>query len=174
MTPARLRPCVLSECEGMCCHDGAWLEDHEVEGLRRLVFRRRSAFPGLPDRFLERVGHAHKTATRPHAWARADFPAHFPRTRCVFALADARCALQVLAEADGAHRWAYKPRACWMHPLRLSASGPLPPPRDAADDWDRADGYPGYVCYTRCGAHHEDGLPWEEALADELAAVRAE
>lgn len=173
-TPARLAPCDLAACEGMCCHDGAYLEPDEVRALRALVFKRRAELPGVPDRFVvPGEGGAPKTATRPHAYAQPDYPAHFPRTRCVFALPDARCALQALAEADGRDRWAYKPRACWMHPLRESATGPLPPPADPAADWDRAPGYPGYVCFTRCGAHRKDGAPWEEALAAELAQRRA-
>ncbi len=169
---ARLFPCDLSACEGMCCHDGAYLDDDEVRALRRLAFTRRDAFPGLPDRFLAPgEGGATKTATRPHTYRQPGFPAHFPRTRCVFALPDARCALQTLAEADGLHPWAYKPRACWMHPLRESATGPLPPPADPAADWDRAPGYPGYVTFTRCGADDPAGAPWEVALSAELAAL---
>lgn len=157
----------------MCCHDGAWLESAEVPRLRTLVFRRRAELPTVPDRFLVPAdGGATKTAVRPHTYARP-LPAHFPATRCVFALEDARCALQVLAMTDGVDPWAYKPRACWMHPLRESATGPLPPPRDPAADWDRTDDYPGYVVYTECGRHREDGAPWDEALAAELARWRA-
>jgi hypothetical protein len=158
----------------MCCHDGVYLEEAEEQTLRRLVFRRRADLPGLPDRFVVRgEGGAPKTAVRPHDYAEPAFPAHFPRTRCVFALPDARCSLQVLAVADGVHPWTYKPRACWMHPLRESATGPLPPPADPAQDWDRADGYPGYVCYTRCGRHTPGGADWQDALAGELERWRA-
>lgn len=173
-TPAKLAPCDLAACEGMCCHDGVYLSEEEARALRRLVFRRRAELPDLPDRFVVHEGGAPKTAVRPHAYRQADFPAHFPRTRCVFALPDARCALQALAVKDGAHPWAYKPRACWMHPLRESATGLLPPPADPAADWDRAEGYPGYVCYTRCGAHRPDGTPWEEALGEEVAYWKRE
>jgi len=174
MKAAKLKACDLAQCEGMCCHDGAWLLPEEVARLRRLVFRRRSALPGLPDRFLEPVPGGHKTATRPHTYASPTFPAHFPKTRCVFCLPDARCALQVLAEADGVDRWAYKPRACWMHPLRDGATGPLPPPADPADDWDRSPGYPGYVTFTECGRDRADGAPWEEALAAERSRWAAQ
>lgn len=173
--PARLAPCDLARCEGMCCHDGASLEAAEERALRRLVFARRAELPDVPDRFLVRgEGGAWKTAVRPHDYADPDFPAHFPRTRCVFAKDDARCALQVLAAADGEHPWAYKPRACWMHPLRESATGPLPPPADPAADWDRADGYPGYVCHTRCGRDDPAGVDWRVALAAELERWTAE
>lgn len=168
MKAARLRPCDLSVCEGMCCHDGAWLLPGEVQPLRRLVFKRRAELPGLPDRFLVPVGNgAYKTTTRPHTFRVASLPAHFTPTRCVFCLPDARCALQVLAEADGVHKWAYKPRACWMHPLRDGPDGPLPPPADPADDWDRAPGYPGFLTFTECGRDRPDGEDWATALAEE-------
>lgn len=172
MTPAKLKACDLAVCEGMCCHDGAWLEPEEARSLRQLVFRRRADLPGLPDRFLEPVEGAHKTATRPHAYRSPEFPAHFPRTRCVFCLPDARCALQVLAEADGVDRWAYKPRACWLHPLRENADHLLPPPADPAEDWDRTSAYPGYVTFTECGRDREGGAVWTEVLSDECARWR--
>ena len=163
----RLKACDLAVCEGMCCHDGAWLEAGEVPRLRRLVFQRRRELPHVPDRFLEPVGETWKTSTRPFRYSSPEHPAHFPHTRCVFALADARCGLQVLAEADGVHKWAYKPRACWMHPLREGASGLLPPPLPEAD-WDRAPDYPGYVAFTACGRHQAGGDPWEAVLAEEM------
>ena len=183
MTPrARLLPCDLAVCEGMCCHDGAWLEPSEVQPLRALLFRaRRERWPALahvPERVLVREGGAWKTATAPHSYTHA-LPAHFPSTRCVFALPDARCGLQVAAVAAGEHPWRWKPRACWMHPLRERADAdgtlqPLAPPADPAEDWDRAEGYPGYTCFTRCGTHSEEGKAWEDALAGELAQWKQE
>jgi hypothetical protein len=165
----------------MCCHDGAWLEPDEVQPLRARLFRaRRERWPALahvPERALVRLESGTKTATQPHVYRRV-LPAHFPPTRCVFALPDARCGLQVAATEAGEHPWAWKPRACWMHPLREGAGPdgaprPLPPPRDPHGDWDRAPDYPGYVSHTECGRHREDGLPWEEALSGELARWRA-
>ncbi len=175
--PARLQACDLAACEGMCCHDGAWLEPGEEARLRRLVFLHREALPGLPDRFLERQGGGTKTATRPHTY-RQTLPTHFPATRCVFALPDARCSLQVLAVDQGFHPWSLKPRVCWMHPLREAvgpdgALAPLPPPADPAADWDAAPDYPGYACFTACGRHRADGAAWEDALAGELACWKA-
>ena len=166
----RLRACDLAVCEGMCCHDGVYLTPEEERRLRRLVFQRRRELPHLPDRCFE----GGKTAVAPYVYRAR--PAHFTDTRCVFALADARCSLQVLAVADGQHPWAYKPRACWMHPLREGAhegaTRLLPPPEDPASDWDRAEGYPGYVTFTECGRHRPDGEPWDVVLAEEIVYWR--
>lgn len=167
----RLRACDLGACEGMCCHDGVHLTGAEERALRRLVFLRRRELPHLPDKAFEQG----KTAVVPHTYRAR--PAHFTDTRCAFALPDARCSLQVLAVGDGRHPWAYKPRACWMHPLREGALDGtrrlLPPPEDPGADWDRADGYPGYVAFTECGRHRDDGLPWSEVLAEEVAHWKA-
>jgi len=78
--------------------------------------------------------------------------------------------LQARAEADGLHPWSYKPHACWMHPLRESAAGVIPPPIDPQDDPDRiGPEYPGYVSFASCGKHARDGDAWETVLAEELA-----
>jgi hypothetical protein len=38
---------------------------------------------------------------------------------CVFTLDDGSCALQVLAEQEGLHKWYYKPFNCWKYPLSI-------------------------------------------------------
>jgi len=112
-----------------------------------------------------------KILRTPYTYQNPQFPAHFPQTRCVLRLPDVRCALQVLATRLGKHPWTYKPKACWMHPLlREGPQGLVPPPIHHTDDPDRIDEqYPGFVTYTPCGQHHEDGSPWEEVVAEEIA-----
>jgi hypothetical protein len=58
-----------------------------------------------------------------------------------------------------------------MHPLlREGPNGLVPPPIHQADDPDRIDeSYLGYVTYTPCGRHQEDGSPWDQVLAEEIA-----
>jgi hypothetical protein len=43
---------------------------------------------------------------------------NFIRT-CVFSLDNGSCALQVLAEKEGLHKWYYKPFNCWKYPLSI-------------------------------------------------------
>lgn len=173
---ARLARCDLACCEAMCCYDGVYLRPEEEARLTATVRDHPAAFAFLPEPFVvdgtwqERI-RGRKTAVRPHAYRSAEWPAHFAATRCVFALADGRCSLQVLATRLGEHPWARKPRACWLHPLREGPSGLAPPPVDAAADPDRhGPDYPGFVSFTACGRHRPGaGAPWPEALAEEIA-----
>lgn len=170
----RLNRCDLGECEGMCCYDGVYLSDVEEQQLVDVVASSQELATRLPEEFVVdgfwRGVHAgRKTAIVAHTYQNSAVPEHFSQTRCVFALSDARCSLEVLAVERGQHRWAYKPLACWMHPLRIKDGKPIPPPVSSADDPDRVnDDYPGYTTFTICGHHDETGLPWREALRPEL------
>lgn len=170
----RLKRCDLRACEGACCYDGVYLGDKEEEHLCTIVEAHPAAFPNLPFPFVVTRDWqgvlGRKTAVRAHHYENPGYPVHFTQTRCVFALPDARCSLQVLAEANDVHPWAYKPHACWLHPLRESAVGIAPPPIKSADDPNRVDPhYPGYVSFTPCGSHAVDGDEWDTALSVELA-----
>lgn len=174
----RLGRCDLAECEGACCYDGAYLEPGEEEAILAAIARDPALFsfldgPPVVDGTWRGIVAGRKTGVRPHRYRSPEFPAHFEQTRCVLALPDARCALQVHAVARGMHPFALKPRACWMHPLHDGPSGPVPPPADPAADPHRVDAdYPGYVTFTECGRHRDGGLPWREALAEELKYAR--
>jgi hypothetical protein len=164
----------------MCCYDGVFLRTGEEARLAATVDAHPAFFAFLPRPFVvdgvwqDRI-RGRKTAVRPHAYRGPAYPPHFARTRCVFALADGRCSLQVLAVRLGEEPWARKPRVCWLHPLREGPAGPLPPPVDSRDDPDRREpDYPGFVTWTACGRHRPDGLPWRDALAPELAYLARE
>lgn len=172
----RLRVCRLEDCEARCCYDGVYLEFGEEDKLAQIVGSAPAFFASLPDAFVVdgnwgggRVT-GRKTATRPHRYAASDFPAHFTQTRCVFCLDDHRCSLQVLAEKNGLHPWAYKPRSCWMFPLEVIDGEPIPPPAaDEPDPMSLGEDYPGYAKFVPCGQDRADGVPWRDALAREIA-----
>jgi hypothetical protein len=174
VTEPRLARCDLAACEAMCCYDGVYLRAGEEARLGAVVAAHPDFFAFLPDpSVVDGVWQGRirgrKTAVRPHAYRSAAYPPHFAPTRCVFALADGRCSLQVLAARLGEHPWAWKPRACWLHPLRDGPGGVRPPPVEAQDDPDhQPPGYPGFVTSTACGRHRPDGVPWRAALAPEL------
>ena len=164
-----LQRCDLSHCEGLCCYYGVYLEPGEDRRVRAVVKGNPEFFRFLPKVYLltgQGPGKGVKTATRPYHYRQK--PAHFTETRCVFAMEDARCSLQVLAVGEGRHPWTHKPRACWLHPLRVNAVGAIPPPPGPAEDPDRSRDYPGYTAFTPCGMDREEGEPWEEILAEEL------
>jgi hypothetical protein len=157
----------------MCCHDGVYLSETEEARLVALVERTPQLRERLPARFVvdgwwngRRLGR--KTATRPHAYRNARFPAHFPRTRCVFADELGWCELQKLGLARRQHPWRYKPFTCWMFPLDEVDGNAVPPSADPGADPYRVAGYPGYVSVVPCGRHDPSGQPWHKTLAAEL------
>lgn len=169
----RLRACDPRACEARCCYDGVYLEDGEPERIRAAVASDPEFFAHLPESFIvqgEWAGEPGiKTAVRPHTFDSPDFPEHFNQTRCAFAFADGACSLQAFAAKRGEDPWTYKPRACWMHPLRLVDGTPTPP-RSALERDPQFLGqrYPGYTAYTPCGQQRSDGRPWNHTLQAEI------
>jgi hypothetical protein len=168
----KLSVCDVTRCEAMCCYDGVYLEPQEEAFLLELVERVPALKDRLPAQFIvegwwEGQHLGRKTATRAHAYRNPDFPAHFARTRCVFADAQGFCELEKLARSRGQHPWTFKPATCWLFPLHEDQGVPEPPPVDAADDPYRQPGYPGYSTFVSCGRHDPRGRPWQEALLRE-------
>jgi hypothetical protein len=176
--PLKLSVCRVEDCEGRCCYDGVYLLDGEEQFLRDLVDRVPELAAKLPREFIvdgywngEYLGR--KTATRPVNYRAPDFPAHFTRTRCVFADAAGLCELQKFAMARGQHPWAYKPTTCWMFPLQDEDGEPVDPVRGPQDDPHAQPGYPGYASCVSCGRHDPAGMLWQQALAGEIAYLKA-
>lgn len=178
MPSLRLKPCDVRQCEAMCCYDGAYLLEGEEAFLHELLAKVPLLREGLPEEYVvdgwwagEKLGR--KTATRPHEYGNPEFPAHFTRTRCVFADGNGWCRLESFARSRGQHPWTYKPAVCWMHPLQEEYGEPVPPVRSVEEDPYRTPEYPGYSPFTACGKPRPDGLPWRQALAREIAYLRA-
>ena len=172
----RLKACDISRCEAMCCHDGVHLDEGEERRLRALVEHTPALRARLPaeyvvDAWIEGEYAGRKTAVRAHDYRNPAWPAHFPRTRCVFADEAGMCELQKLGLARRQHPWRYKPFTCWMFPLGLDAeTGAVEQPEvDAADDPSAGPGYPGFVSVMPCGRHDPQGEPWWQVLSGELA-----
>jgi hypothetical protein len=179
-----LRPCELDRCRATCCHDGVYLSQEEAEGLRQIVAdhgERLAAYGlSLPDEPLEasRGGETMKTATREaeEGELAEDYPAHFPKTRCVFLDRQGRCGIQRLSMEQGRGDWFDKPLTCWIHPIVI-----LPVNRERTrpqvtlvspeNDPQKKVGYPGFASCTHCGRPDQDGKKARQArevLAAEL------
>lgn len=176
--PLKLSVCDIQQCEGRCCYDGVYLLDGEEEFLHELVARVPALAAILPAEFVvdgiwkgERLGR--KTATRPVEYKSPDFPAHFTRTRCVFSDAAGYCELEKFARSRGQHPWSFKPTTCWMFPLQDDDGEPAEPVRGPEDDPYVTADYAGYASCVSCGRHDPAGKPWREALAREIACLKA-
>ncbi len=170
----RLCHCDVQQCEAMCCHDGAYLDPQEEQFLHELVAKVPQLRAQLPDTYIvdgywngEPLGR--KTATRPQEYRNPQFPAHFTRTRCVFADEIGFCTLEKFARHRGQHPWTFKPSVCWLFPMQESEGEPEAPLADPRQDPYRLADYPGYATVVSCGRHDPAGRPWTEALARERA-----
>jgi hypothetical protein len=171
-----LSRCSLATCRGTCCYDGVPVDDDTAAVLERLATERAADFAELglqlPDAVVVetewRGTTGKKTAVKPFPFRSlvADFPRHFNDTACVFLLDDGRCSLQLIATHDGKHPWYYKPFPCWLHPIKISASGIHL--YDETTDPNRFPGYDGFASRTHCGRISKGGVPAAELLAEEI------
>lgn len=171
--PLKLSRCNLAVCEGRCCYDGVYLLPAEEQFLTELVKRVPALRAAVPEEYIvdgywNGAYFGRKTATRPHDYRRADFPAHFTRTRCVFADQAGLCELEKFARANGMHPWTFKPTTCWMFPLQDEDGAPCEPVRGEDDDPYRTDDYAGYASHVPCGRHDPQGTSWRDTLQEEI------
>lgn len=174
-----LRPlaaCSLAHCRGTCCTEGVYLNPEVAAVLRDVVRRNEDLFkelgldlsrPLIVAEAEGRVTH-HRTALYPRPFhGRVDgYPPHFHDTACSFLLEDGRCALQSLAIARGLHPWHFKPLACWLHPISITASG-VELPDELSDPYREGDGG-GFSSQTFCGRTEPCGRPAHQVLRPEL------
>ena len=147
------------------------LNDEEALVVTHVARRHAAALRRLapdlpPEQVVRDAAGVARTALKPRAFRAlvADYPTHFPETACAFLGPTAHCALQDLAVERGEAPWTYKPLACWLHPIVLSAEEIRLP--DAA-----TDPYPGgFASRTPCGRSPAcGGATAHEVLAPELA-----
>ena len=176
--PVRLTRCHIPACEALCCHDGVYLRAQEEEFLKELLVRVPELKATVPENFIEDgfwngAFYGRKTATRPHTYRSPSFPAHFPRTRCVFGDDDGFCELEKFARRHGDHPWRFKPTACWLFPLSVENGVPVPPPMDPKRDPYYQPDYPGFVSAVPCCQNDPAGQPWWETLRLEVEYLDA-
>lgn len=173
----KLLYCDITECQGICCSDGAFLRPEEVRKIHKLVEKYPEHFSQLPDDYIIEQEWAHgvgmKTQVRRYKYKNK--PDHFKHTKCVFAEADGKCTFQTLAVKLGVHKWKYKPMGCWLFPLESDEKGIVKPPRTRREDPNNlGKDYPGFVTFTPCGKHSEKGKVWWIQLKEEVAQYKKE
>jgi hypothetical protein len=123
-----MRRCCLDECRAACCLHGVWIDSLEAE---EIVAHAAEILPHMPAGQQDPAGWFDarreddpfsKSGVVVHSRVLKN-PAHYGGTACAFLRADAKCALQVAADAAGLHPWRYKPFYCVLHPLDLDEDG---------------------------------------------------
>ena len=174
-----LKPCEVNRCRATCCHDGVHLSEEEAEHLSEIAKNDSARLLeyglSLPDEVIVGLHAGQKTATRvaEEGELAVDFPAHFPKTRCVFLDRKGYCGIQRLSMEEGRDAWFDKPLTCWMHPLVLIPAGkweerPVLTIVNPDNDPQRQGDYLGYGSCTHCGRPATDGSPAWQVLATEL------
>lgn len=170
-----LKLCELTKCRATCCHDGVLLENDEMAIIREVIESHRGlleTYDWSCDSYLTEENGQGRSVTLDAEDLPEGFPAHFPKTRCVFLDAEHRCVLQRIAMDTEKHPWFWKPISCWMHPLVLIPGnrGERPFLTLAKKDADPTAkrGYPGFASFTPCGMSESAGVPARDVLRGEL------
>ncbi len=126
--PMPIQRCDWPRCGAACCFQGVWVDETEIADILQNAARiqpflepedRDPSQWFLPTR--EPDPHSLSGWVRPTRVRAA--PWHYQGTRCIFLRRDAKCALQLAAEAAGEHPWRWKPFYCILHPLDLDDQG---------------------------------------------------
>jgi len=165
--------CSLSSCHGMCCNEGAQVNEETAAIIQRIVKEEAEFFKSLgldlPKEVItdfgkykefrewKGLGSIKKTAVKEKPFSNLikDYPQHFKNTACVFLLDDSRCSLQELSKAKGLHPWYYKPFICWLFPILIAPDEnqieiSLPSPE--TEPWYLPDNdYAGFFTQVPCG-----------------------
>jgi hypothetical protein len=178
----------LADCGGACCRRGVQMLEHDAARIIAFVERhpkhfgllRRVEAPlfktevvkGVQAYYTEVVTLDGPGKTGVYRAERAGLTvteAERKQGCCVFRYPDGRCSLQVAAVAVGDHKWAYKPKPCWLFPLRVGYAGV----RDGVRHYrlKYAGDHPDYADFP-CARLDPHGLPASEALAEEIAYFR--
>lgn len=168
-----IRPCEMHRCKATCCYDGVHLSDEEAMHLEQIATEH-SLNDGNPVITTSPKG-GKKTATRmaKDTELAIDYPAHFPKTRCVFLDENSHCEIQKISIKQGIHPWHDKPLTCWIHPIVLIPAGkwedrPVLTLVNSQNDPQKTPGYPGFASCTHCGREDASGSPAWQVLSAEL------
>jgi hypothetical protein len=186
--------CSLSSCHGMCCNEGAQVNEETAEIIKKVVEEEAEFFKSLGldlpkevitdfaeyDEFpidkweWKGLGSIKKTALKEKPFSNLikDYPPHFQNTACVFLLDDSHCALQELSIAKGLHPWHYKPVTCWIFPICIAPAENQPEiylPSPETEPWYLPDEeYAGFFTQVPCGKSSNCGQLGYILLQEEL------
>ncbi len=163
-------------CDNRCCYDGVYVTYAEEAKIRDFMMKYPDEFKHVPTNFLEKgewefLFGGNRTIRVPHEYSRPDFPRHFQKTICVFALPNGLCSLQQSAVKHGMHPWSLKPELCWEFPLvGLFNEDAFNHPHyfDQPDPHYFSEEEPGYLSFLPCAKTDASGLSWKRLYKNEL------
>lgn len=125
-----LKRCILTNCSGVCCTYGVWIDLAEKEE----IFTHHDVIEscmdpnsgGFDEWFEQQVEDDPFTRTRKvvHSKVVIRKKPIFRKT-CIFQRADHKCALQVASEVVGKDPWHLKPFYCVLHPMDINDAGEI-------------------------------------------------
>ena len=163
-------------CDNRCCYDGVYVTYAEEEKIKRHIQKFSEDFKHVPSDFLENgdwefLFGGKRTKRVFHEYLRDDYPAHFEKTICIFALEDGSCSLQRSAIKHHMHPWSVKPELCWEFPLiGLFNEDALNKPHyfGEKDPHYFDESQPGYLSFLPCSKVTEEGISWKKMYKNEL------
>ncbi len=171
-----MQPLDCARCDGRCCYDGVYVTTAEEARIRSFMKEHPDYFRLVPDPFLEEgewgfLFGGKRTLRRPYQYSRSDFPRHFTKTKCVFALDNGECSLQRAATDLWLHPWKYKPELCWEFPLiGLFNENAMSKPHyfGEPDPGYYDEEHPGYVSFLPCSRTGPGGRSWKKMYKTEF------
>lgn len=163
-------------CDNRCCYDGVYVTYAEEDKIKKHIGQYPDEFPHVPTEFLEDgewefLFGGKRTKRVPHNYTKSDYPAHFEKTICIFALEDGSCSLQKSAIRHDMHPWSLKPELCWKFPLigLFNDDGFEHPHYFGQKDPHYFDeSQPGYLSFLPCSVVTEEGISWKKMYRNEL------
>lgn len=156
-TEGNCSSCRALNCVGVCCYDGAYIEEAEKTQIENFMKQYPEHFD-LNKQYFEMKNwkdqvEGLKIKTKTFIYQDKDYPHHFEKTACIFQEENGSCLLQRLAVEGGMHPWRIKPVTCWLFPIRGTKKGALRSPLkvDEKDPHFYDETYPGYFSYLPCG-----------------------
>ncbi len=163
-------------CDNRCCYDGVYVTYSEEAKIKAHIQKYPDDFKEVPDQFLEDgewefLFGGKRTKRVFHEYLREDYPAHFEKTICIFALKDGSCSLQRSAIKHHMHPWSIKPELCWKFPLiGLFNEDALNHPHyfGEKDPHYYDEHQPGYLSFLPCSKVTDEGISWKQMYRNEL------
>ncbi len=125
-----LKRCVLTNCSGVCCTYGVWIDLAEKEE----IFTHQAVIEACMDPNSGGFDEWFEREVEDDPFTKSGMVVHskvvtrrkpFFRNTCIFQRKDHKCALQVASGEIGKEAWYLKPFYCVLHPMDINDGGEI-------------------------------------------------